>query len=66
MKQQPAKVTQQAIENATDNYAEWSEFQAYKNALRKGQVQFVVHVHKGNIRHTHVHYDGGKVPNWGE
>ena len=59
-------VVQQALDNATDDYDLWSEQQDFVRAQRQGRVQYVVHTGTVRHEHVHIHYDGGKAPNWEE
>jgi hypothetical protein len=49
----------------TSNMAEWRRDMDFVRARREGRVQYVVHIHTGEVEHTHkhvhVHYDGGKL-----
>ena len=59
--------TDQALRSATGNYEYWSRCQDFVRAQREGRVQYVVHINTPQEhRHTHVHYDGGKLPSGGD
>lgn len=47
----------------TSNIAEWRRDMDFARARRLGRVQYVVHIHTGEVehKHVHVHYDGGKL-----
>lgn len=52
-----------ALRQSTSNYDQWSRNQDFVRAQREGRVQYVVHVNTPQVHlHTHVHYDGGKLP----
>lgn len=52
-----------ALRQSTSNYDQWSRDQDFVRAQREGRVQYVVHVNTPQVHvHTHVHYDGGKLP----
>lgn len=47
----------------TSDYEKWRRDQDFSRAQRQGRVQYVVHIHTGDVQvvHTHVHYDGGPL-----
>lgn len=59
--QQYAPATLEALRNATSDYEYWHRCQDFARAQRQGRVQYVVHINTPQV-HTHVHYDGGKLP----
>ena len=52
-----------ALRQSTGDYNAWKRNQDFVRAQREGRVQYVVHVNTPQVHvHTHVHYDGGKLP----